>query len=181
MRKQTATRRRGTKPRFEEDEDEISIAPPVPRNRKHQAAGAEVDVEVEDEISAIPPAARKREQQEDEEEPRKRPKYDFAYLKPKTRKISQATIQSDWKRLPEPAQRQIQRILLNSKRSALNLIRDPKRKKEVEGVLNVMHHKLQKRLPRSPFPPFSKAGHFDLEQLLDRNVSLSVISECYLC
>ncbi|KAE9982173.1 hypothetical protein EG328_011085 [Venturia inaequalis] len=168
MRKETTKRRRKAQPENEEDEDEISTTISVPRKRKHLAVGAEV--EVEDELSEAPPAARKRkQQQEDEEEPRKRPQQDFAYLKPKIRKVPQEIIQSDWKRLPEPAQRRIQTILLTAKRTALNSVRDPRRRKEVEGVLDVMHRKLEKRLPRSPFPPFSKAGHFNLEEQLERN------------
>ncbi|KAE9984236.1 hypothetical protein EG327_005092 [Venturia inaequalis] len=168
MRKETTKRRRKAQPENEEDEDEISTTISVPRKRKHLAVGAEV--EVEDELSEAPPAARKRkQQQEDEEELRKRPQQDFAYLKPKIRKVPQEIIQSDWKRLPEPAQRRIQTILLTAKRTALNSVRDPRRRKEVEGVLDVMHRKLEKRLPRSPFPPFSKAGHFNLEEQLERN------------
>lgn len=169
MPKQTAKRRREIEAEIEEDEDEISTAPSMPRKRKHHVAVAEV--EVEDEISANPSAARKRKQQEDEGRPRKKPKQDFAYLKSKTRKIPQEVIQSDWKKLPEPAQRQIQTILLTSKRIALGSFTEPRRKKEVEGVLDVMHRKLEMRLPRSPFPPTSKAGHFNLEEQLERHVS----------
>lgn len=168
MRKEPTKRRRKPRPENKDDEDEISFAPPVSGKRKHQAAGAAM--EDEDELSVASPGVRKRRQEEDEEEPRKKPKHDFAYLKPTIRKVPQEVISSDWKRLPEPAQRQIQTILLTAKRTAINSFRDPRRRKEVQGVLDVMHRKLEKRLPRSPFPPFSKAAHFDLEEQIERSV-----------
>lgn len=131
------------------------------------------EAESADEISTAPLVAQKRKRQDDEQESStKRPKQDFSYLKPRTRKVPQNVIQSDWKRLPEPAQRQVQAILLASKRTALNTIRDPRRRREAENVLDAMHRKLESRLPRSPFPPSSKAAHFNLEEILERIVSL---------
>jgi hypothetical protein len=144
----------------------------MPKQTTSRRRAAEAEAEIEDEISNAPPVARKRKHQDDEGESRRKPpKQDFSYLKPKTRKVPQDVIQSDWKKLPEPAQRQIQAILLASKRTALNTIRDPRRRKEAESVLDAMHRKLEKRLPRSPFPPSSKATHFNLEDTLDRIVS----------
>lgn len=143
----------------------------MPKQTAKRRREAETEAGSADEISAAPPAARKRKHQEDGSESRKRPKQDFSYLKPKTRKVPQQVIQSGWKKLPDPAQRQVQMILMASKRTALNAIRNPRRRKEVEGVLDAMHRKLEKRLPRSPFPPSSKAGHFNLEETLERIVS----------
>jgi hypothetical protein len=146
----------------------------MPNQTTKRRRYAEAETESADEISAAPPVARQREHQEDEGESRsKRPKRDFSYLKPKTRKVPQEVIQSDWKKLPEPAQRQIQAILLASKRTALNAIRDPRRRSEAENVLDAMHRKLEKRLPRSPFPPSSKTTHFNFEETLERIVSTS--------
>lgn len=145
----------------------------MPKHTTKRSRDAEAEAESADEISAAPSPARKRKHQDEEggESRSKRPKQNFSYLKPKTRKVPQEVIQSDWKKLPEPAQRQIQAILLAAKRTALNAIRDPRGRKEAESVLDAMHRKLEKRLPRSPFPPSSKASHFDLEETLERIVS----------
>ncbi|QDS73643.1 hypothetical protein FKW77_002328 [Venturia effusa] len=166
MPRKLAKRRRDGDVEVPEDENETPTARIVKRKRKRGTADQEVDAE--DEISVNPPPMKKGRQEDDERERRKEVKHDYAYLKPTTRKILQEVIQSDWKKLPEPAQRQVQMILLTAKRTALNSI-EPKRRKEVEYVLDVMHRKLEKRLPRSPFPPFSKAGHFNLEEQIERS------------
>jgi hypothetical protein len=144
----------------------------MPKHTTKRPRVAEIEDENADEISYALHVPRKRKHQEDQDEARSiRPKQDFSYLKPKTRKVPQEVIQTHWKKLPEPAQRQIQAILLASKRAALNAIRDPRRRKEAEVVLDAMHRKLEKRLPRSPFPPSSKAFHFNLEETLEHIVS----------
>jgi kinetochore protein Fta7 len=107
-----------------------------------------------------------------ESPPKKRSKKNFSHLKPRTRRIPQEVISTQWKRLQEPSQRQVRDIFLRAKRTSLNGIRDARRHTEAESAVNAMVRRLEKQLPRMPFPPSAKAGHFNLNEIIVRNVSV---------
>lgn len=134
-----------------------------------------VRAESEDEVSTpVVTTGKKRKSTEGEsrnDAPRKRPRKDFAYLKPRTKRVPQEIIESQWKRLPEPAQRQVRELFLRSKRSALNGIKDARRRTEAEAAVNAMVRRLEKQLPRMPFPASAKPSHFNLDDIIVRNVS----------
>ncbi|KIW06228.1 uncharacterized protein PV09_02704 [Verruconis gallopava] len=106
-------------------------------------------------------------QDQSNESPRKR-KQRFAYLKPQTRRISQELVLTEWKSLPKPAQQQVRDIFLTAKRTTLNQVLDGPRRTEAEFVVNDVLRRLEKQLPRMPFPPNTKVAHLDLDGILEQ-------------
>lgn len=100
----------------------------------------------------------------------KRQRLEFAYLKPKTRQISQRLVTKQWRALPESAQQQVRAIVNAAKRSVTYSSRDLNRAQEAEKALERLLRLLHHRLPRMPFPKNSKDAHFDLDKILERNV-----------
>ncbi|KAF2432076.1 hypothetical protein EJ08DRAFT_732822 [Tothia fuscella] len=96
----------------------------------------------------------------------------FPHLKPQTRRIPQETISTQWKRLAEPSQRQVRELFLRAKRTSLNGIRDPRRRTEAESAVSAMVRKLERQLPRMPFPPRVKEGSFCLDGIVGGNRAL---------
>jgi len=94
----------------------------------------------------------------------------FQCLKPRTRDISYSILKSKWASLPPPAQQQVREILKAARRPIILAQRNEKRRAEAEAALDPLVKKLERRLPRMPFPPKTKDGHFDLDKLLERNV-----------
>lgn len=101
------------------------------------------------------------------ERPQKRPKYQ--HLRAHTRHIPQDTITTKWINLPPPAQQAVRTLFKATKRPVLANMREGQRRTEAELTLNAVIQKLEKRLPRMPFPPKTKDAHFDLEKVLERN------------
>ncbi|KAL2351929.1 CENP-Q, a CENPA-CAD centromere complex subunit-domain-containing protein [Cryomyces antarcticus] len=90
---------------------------------------------------------------------------DYASLKPRTRHVSQATIRTRWTTLPAPAQSQIRSLLLAAKRSVLASHPTEQRRTEADAAISILIRRLEKQLPRMPFPPKTKAGSFDAARL----------------
>jgi kinetochore protein Fta7 len=98
----------------------------------------------------------------------------FSYLKPQIKNISQDLIRSEWKSLPKPAQQQVRGIFLAAKRTTLNQILDGPRRREAEFVVNDVLRRLERQLPRMPFPPGTKREMLDLDGILESVVSASL-------
>ncbi|KAK5163541.1 hypothetical protein LTR04_002432 [Oleoguttula sp. CCFEE 6159] len=81
---------------------------------------------------------------------------DYASLKPRTRHVSQATIRTRWTTLPAPAQSQIRSLLLAAKRSVLASHPTEQRRTEADAAISILIRRLEKQLPRMPFPPKTK-------------------------
>jgi kinetochore protein Fta7 len=150
-----------------ENEDEMSqSAAQPPHNKKRKSTS-----------NPQPSANKKRKASAEDDStlassnPPKKTKKAYSHLRPHTRRIPQDTIQTTWKRLPEPAQRQVRSLFLSAKRSSLQAIRDPRRRTEAEAAVSAMVRKLEKQLPRMPFPPGAKGGSFGLDEVVSRSVS----------
>ncbi|TKA62966.1 hypothetical protein B0A49_11021 [Cryomyces minteri] len=89
----------------------------------------------------------------------------YASLKPRTRHVSQATIRTKWTSLPAPAQSQIRSLLLAAKRSVLASHPAEQRRTEADAAISILIRRLEKQLPRMPFPPKTRAGSFDAARL----------------
>jgi hypothetical protein len=98
----------------------------------------------------------------------------FQKLKPQTRHISQSTINAKWAPLPVAAQEQVRQLFKTAKRPVILSRRDETQRREAELVLEHMVSRLEKRLPRMPFPRRSKEEHFNLGKLLERNVGATM-------
>lgn len=94
----------------------------------------------------------------------------YQYLKPRTRHIPQDVITTKWSALPNPAQQQVRELFTAAKRPVILGCRNEKRRREAEVALGAVVGKLEKQLPRMPFPPKTREYHFDLEKLMERNV-----------
>jgi kinetochore protein Fta7 len=97
----------------------------------------------------------------------------FSYLKKYTRRVPQDVVKRRWKALPTPAQRQVCELFSAAKRSVLNGAKDERRACEIETALGVVLRRLEKQLPRMPFPPKSKEGDFSLDRIVDRMVGFA--------
>jgi len=86
------------------------------------------------------------------------------------RRVPQDVITTKWSALPHPAQEQVRELFAAAKRPVILSCRSEKRRKEAEVVLGTVVRKLEKQLPRMPFPLKTKEYHFDLEKLMERNV-----------
>lgn len=88
---------------------------------------------------------------------KKKPKY--AHLKPRTRHIPQHTITTRWRPAPLSAQTSARALFLAAKRPVIAAIASSggggsdKRRAEAEATLTAVLRKLDKQLPRIPFPP----------------------------
>lgn len=122
--------------------------------------------------SPEPPKSRKRKSDahDGEEHVQKRSKK-FSYLKSKTKHISQDLVRIEWRSLPKPAQLAVREIFLAAKRTTLTQILDGPRRREAEFVVNDVLRRLERQLPRMPFPPGTKREGFDLDGVLENVVS----------
>ncbi|KAK0663182.1 hypothetical protein DIS24_g1488 [Lasiodiplodia hormozganensis] len=116
----------------------------------------------------------------------------FSHLKPRTRHISQSVITTKWRPAPLPAQAAARALFITAKRpvveaagrrasttssSKAGVMGDgyDKRKTEAETTLASVLRKLDKQIPRIPFPPMKAAGAasaaevFELEKVVERN------------
>lgn len=118
------------------------------------------------------PKARKRKADDGDKPSDSRACRRFQYLKPRTRHISQDLIQTRWGPLPAPAQQQVRELLKAAKRPVFLSRHEERRRREAEVVLDHMVKRLEKQLPRMPFPPRSKEVDLNLDALVERNVSL---------
>ncbi len=94
----------------------------------------------------------------------------FQYLKPRTRHIPEQVVAKQWQPLSETAVQNVREILLATKRPVIMGQRDERRRIEAEAIVNTLVRKLEKKLPRIPFPPKSRIPHFDLNKLIEENV-----------
>ena len=113
-----------------------------------------------------PPRKRKSDGDADAEPQRKR-KQKFSHLAPKTKHISQELIRAEWKSLPKPAQQVVRDIFLAAKRTTLTQIHDGPRRREADFVVNDVLKRLERQLPRMPFPPGTKAAGLELDGVLE--------------
>lgn len=96
----------------------------------------------------------------------------FSYLKKHTRRVPQDVVKKRWKALPAPAQRQVRELFSAAKRSVMHGAKDERRAREIETALGAVLRRLEKQLPRMPFPPKSREGDFSLDRIVDRMVGL---------
>ena len=96
----------------------------------------------------------------------------FSYLKRHTRRVPQDVVKRRWKALPAPAQRQVRELFSAAKRSVMHGAKDERRAHEIETALGVVLRRLEKQLPRMPFPPKSRDEDFSLDRIVNRTVGL---------
>ncbi|KAJ9649390.1 hypothetical protein H2199_000165 [Coniosporium tulheliwenetii] len=155
-----------------------SVATSKPRpKKKRKNAQADSDPEITDggnsDATTSNRKKRNADSMDDEDDerssarPQKRPKYQ--YLRAHTRHIPQDTITTKWINLPLPAQQAVRTLFKATKRPVLASIREGQRRTEAELTLNAVIQKLERQLPRMPFPPKTKEAHLDLEKVLERN------------
>jgi len=75
-------------------------------------------------------------------------------------------------------QQKVRDIFLAAKRTTLNQVLDGPRRREAEFVVNDVLRRLERQLPRMPFPPGTKAGQLDLDGILESVVSESLRLLC---
>jgi hypothetical protein len=97
----------------------------------------------------------------------------FSYLKKHTRRVPQDVIKRRWKALPAPAQRQVCELFSAAKRNVMHSAKDERRAREIETALGVVLRRLEKQLPRMPFPPKSREGDFSLDGIVNRTVGFA--------
>ncbi|KAF2460213.1 CENP-Q, a CENPA-CAD centromere complex subunit-domain-containing protein [Lineolata rhizophorae] len=141
------------------------------RSRKKANSSQHDEIGQEDEL-ALQPSRRGRTPDEETGEDDDRPKKRFNYLKPRVRKIPQHVITSKWAPLGASTQQQTRDLIRAAKRPVTIGIRDDRRRIEAEVTLGSVIRKLERQLPRMPFPPNTRDFHFDLEALIDRNRTL---------
>ena len=95
----------------------------------------------------------------------------FQHLKPRTRNIPQDVVASKWVPPSQLVQQQVRELFKSAKRPVILSRRDDRRRLEAETILGAVVRKLEDRLPKMPFPPKTKDVHFDLEKLIEQNVS----------
>lgn len=95
----------------------------------------------------------------------------FQHLKPRTRNIPQDVVASKWVPPSQLVQQQVRELFKAAKRPVILSRRDDRRRLEAETILEAVVRKLEDQLPKMPFPPKTKDVHFDLEKLIERNVS----------
>jgi hypothetical protein len=151
-----------------ESEDEMTPSGPQPPRNKKRKSNSQPQTSTNKKRKA---SAEENSAAGPSNPAKKKKKKSFTHLRPQTRRIPQETIQTTWKRLPEPAQRQVRSLFLGAKRTSLHSIRDPRRRTEAEAAVSAMVRKLEKQLPRMPFPPGVKGGSFGLDEVVGRSVS----------
>ncbi|KKY19175.1 hypothetical protein UCDDS831_g05590 [Diplodia seriata] len=114
----------------------------------------------------------------------------FAHLKPRTRHISQSVITTKWRPAPLPAQAAARALFVAAKRPVIEaagrksstagggVMGDgyDKRKAEAEATLASVLRRLEKQIPRIPFPSMKgpAADAFELEKVVERNRGLEM-------
>lgn len=110
----------------------------------------------------------------------------FAHLKPRTRHISQSLITTKWRPAPLPAQHAARALFVAAKRPVVEAAGRrgaetqagyDHRRAEAEATLAGVLRKLEKQLPRIPFPGSlhqrgAGAEVFELEKVVERNREL---------
>ncbi|OMP85515.1 hypothetical protein BK809_0004186 [Diplodia seriata] len=114
----------------------------------------------------------------------------FAHLKPRTRHISQSVITTKWRPAPLPAQAAARALFVAAKRPVVEAAGRKsstagggvmghgydKRKAEAEATLASVLRRLEKQIPRIPFPSMKgpAADAFELEKVVERNRGLEM-------
>ncbi|KAH7061264.1 CENP-Q, a CENPA-CAD centromere complex subunit-domain-containing protein [Macrophomina phaseolina] len=148
-----------------------------PKTKKRSGADAELDAPPDD----SQPGADSRKLKK------------FAHLKPRTRHISQSVITTKWKPAPLPAQHAARALFVAAKRPVVEAAGRrgaasgsgggsagayDRRRAEAEATLASVLRKLEKQVPRIPFPGslHQKRGPggevFELEKVVERNRAL---------
>jgi len=96
----------------------------------------------------------------------------FSYLKKHVKRLPQEVVKRHWKALPPPAQQQVRDIFNTAKRSVMHGAKDERRAREIEAALGTVLRRLEKQLPRMPFPPRAKEWMFNLDRVVERNRKL---------
>lgn len=94
----------------------------------------------------------------------------YLRLKPYTKQFTTDTISSDWRIMPQSAQDQMKAIIVRAKRMIVGRAGDLRKAAEVEQALDPLAKRLDRRLPRMPYPPRTKDVHFDMDKMLERTV-----------
>lgn len=96
----------------------------------------------------------------------------FSYLKKHVKRLPQEIVKKHWKALPLPAQQQVRELFQTAKRSVMHGAKDERRAREIEAALGTVLRRLEKQLPRMPFPPRAKEWMFNLDRVVERNRKL---------
>jgi len=96
----------------------------------------------------------------------------FSYLKKHVKRLPQDVVRRNWKALPAPAQQQVRDLFNTAKRSVMHGAKDERRAREIEAALGTVLRRLEKQLPRMPFPPRAKEWMFNLDRVVERNRKL---------
>jgi kinetochore protein Fta7 len=103
---------------------------------------------------------------------------DFVRLTPRVHQIRQSTISSKWLPLSTTAQQHARDTLKIAKRAVVMSHWDERRRAEADVAINVALKKVEKRLPRMPFPPKTKETWFDYDKLAENTVGCAPTSRC---
>lgn len=144
-----------------------------PKNTPSQPAQPSSRPALQDVSNSRGMSSRKRKAPDDDElEEPTRPASKKAYirLKPYTKQFTTDTISSDWRIMPQSAQDQIKSIVIRAKRMIVGRAGDLRKAAEVEQAIDPLAKRLDRRLPRMPYPPRTKDIHFDMDRLLERTV-----------
>ena len=94
----------------------------------------------------------------------------YPTLQPEIRHIAPETVNTKWINLSPAAQRQVRDLIRAAARPVLVRYRDDDRRVEAQAAVDELRDEIERKLPRFPFPPDTRDGHFDYEALLDGNV-----------
>ncbi|KAL3469879.1 CENP-Q, a CENPA-CAD centromere complex subunit-domain-containing protein [Aspergillus californicus] len=118
------------------------------------------------------PPKRKRSGDAPDEDRDNRRKKPYAHMKPQVRHISERTIKSKWSTLPESAQDKIRDMFRALERPVIVRQQNDRKRHEAQAAVQAVVKNLGKRLPRMPFPPFTKDSIFEYEAALDEHSTL---------
>jgi len=99
----------------------------------------------------------------------------FSYLKVRTRRVPHDVVRLHWGPPSESAQQRVRDLLTVAKRGVANTAKTAKRAEEMTAAIDPIMHRLLKNLHRMRVPPKIKEESFDLEKLLERSVSNSIL------
>ncbi|KAI9695201.1 MAG: hypothetical protein M1820_008837 [Bogoriella megaspora] len=93
--------------------------------------------------------------------------HNYGVLRPHTRQIPRATITSKWSTLSPVALQHARETLKAAKRSVVMSHWDERRRAEADTAINIAVKKVEKKMPRMPFPPKTKETCFDFDKLAE--------------
>jgi hypothetical protein len=127
------------------------------------------------EASQIPDAGSDLEESDEDDFPAPPNAGEFSYLKVRTVYYPQDTVMTQWKAMPEPAQKRVKGLVTDARFGVENNAQTLKGRTERSAAIDPLMKRIMSRLMRIPAPPKTREENFDLEKLLEKSVSFSII------